>query len=97
MGKSSHFTCFLIKQFLPLPSIIPILQTLLFQKDIDFKLSVMIISEYNNERKVEVLNELDKRIECVKFNFSEKIEKFLDAACLQHLRYIEKYIVRLYV
>lgn len=62
------------------------LQTLLFQKDVDFKLSVMIIREYDNDRKIEVLNELDKRIECIKLNFLEKIDKFLDAACLQHLR-----------
>lgn len=46
----------------------------------------MIINDYENDRKIDILNELDKRIECIKLNFEEKIDKFLDAASLSHLR-----------
>lgn len=47
----------------------------------------MIISDYEAEHKIEVLNELDKRIDTVKFDFSDRIDKFLAAASLEHLRY----------
>lgn len=48
----------------------------------------MIINDYDANQKIEVLNELDKRIECVHFDFNDRIEKFLNAASLQHLRYV---------
>lgn len=49
----------------------------------------MIISDFELEQKVEVLNELDKRIDTVKFDFNDRIDKFLAAASLEHLRYGE--------
>lgn len=63
-----------------------ILQTLLLENDADLKLSVMIITDYDDNRKLSVLNELDKRIENAKVNYHDRIDRFLDRASLQHLR-----------